>query len=168
MQENLGIISDIKQCLLEDILTDEKAVKLITNKAQVTLPAMELRYKQVVPWAKVPDTVESVKTFVTFEVSIPSIVTAATCVYRLSVYAMAHEDLMKVDAAVGKQMGILDRGDRIDILSDRISYLINGSRRYTFDVLQLTGSDPFTPCKQFYGRKTTYEIRGWNRIGDRV
>lgn len=168
MPENLGVISDIKQCLLEDILTDEKAVKLITNQAETTLPAMGLRYKQVVPWQKAIGIVEEAKTFVTFEVSIPTFVTDATKLFRLSVHVITHEDLMKVDNAVGKQLEIDDRGDRIDILADRIDYLINGASNYTFDRLKFVSSNVFLVGQSFHGRTMVYEMRGWNRCGDRI
>mgnify|MGYP003289874024 CR=1 FL=1 len=71
MEGNLGVMSDIKQCLLEDILTDEKTVKLLTDSKDVVLPALDLRYSQVVPWKKVPDTIEEQRTFISFDIRIP-------------------------------------------------------------------------------------------------
>lgn len=168
LEGNLGVISDLKQALLQDILTDEKAVKLIANTPNITLPALDLRYKQVVPWKKVPNTVEEATSYVTFEVRIPQVITKATRIYRLDIYVMTNENTMKIDNAEGTRLGIPDRGSRIDILADRIDYLVNDSKRYTFDEMKFISSDTFTPYEKFFGRVISYEIRGWNMGGDKL
>ena len=53
-----NVISEVKEQLLKDVLQSELAVKLLTNTSQVSLPAKELRYKQVYPWMKIPRTIE--------------------------------------------------------------------------------------------------------------
>lgn len=160
------MISDIKARLLEDILTDEKAVKLIENRKDVTLPARSLRYEQVCPWRKMIGTKELAKTYVTCEVSIPEYVTEATRIYRLYVFVIVPENQMKLDDAAGKALDITDRGSKLDVLCDRIDALINGSVRYTYGVLKFVSMSEINVPENFYGKQVVYEIRGWNRTGE--
>ena len=130
--ENYNVVSDIKACLLEDILTDDKAVKLIKHQKNVTLPGLDLRYTQVFPWRKMLGTQEEARTLVTCEVDIPDVVTSATRIYRLKIFVIVPENQMRLDDKAGEMLGIEDRGSKLDVLCDRIDYLINGSKRYTY------------------------------------
>lgn len=167
-KENYGVESDIKSCLIEDILTDEETVRLIEHKSRVEIPAKHLLYEQVVPWCKVPGTTEEAKTFVACEVTVPRVLNDATRIYRLHVFVIAHESQMKVDSVVGNAIGTNDRGSKVDILLDRIDSLISGSRRYTFDKLTFIGQDLITTPQKFHGKVNRYEIRGWNMTPERI
>lgn len=167
-KENYGIESDIKSCLIQDILSDAEAVRLIEHKKDIELPAKHLLYEQVVPWCKAPGTIEDAQTFVTCEVTVPRVINDATRIYRLHVFVIAHESQMKIDSTVGKMIGTNDRGSKVDILLDRIDMLISGSTRYTFDKLTFIGQDMITTAQKFYGKVNRYEIRGWNRTPESI
>ena len=167
-KDNYGIASDIKSCLLEDILCDKEAVRLIEHKGDVELPAKHLLYEQVVPWMKIPGTIEEAQTYVTCEVTIPRVINKATRIYRLHVFVIVHESQMKIDSAIGKMLNIDDRGSKLDILLDRIDSIISGSRRYTFDELTFVGQDIITTAQKFHGKVNRYEIRGWNMTPERI
>ena len=166
--QNYGIENDIKSCLLEDILSDSEAVRLIEHKKEIKLPAKHLLYDQVVPWCKVPDTAEEAKTFVTCEVTIPRAINDATRIYRLHVFAIVHQSQMKIDSANASLLGLQQCGSKLDILLDHIDYLISGSKRYTFDELKFVGQDLITVPQNFFGKVNRYEIRGWNMAGEKI
>ena len=164
-----NVISEVKEQLLKDVLQSELAVKLLMNTSQVSLPAKELRYKQVYPWMKIPRTVEEAKVFVTFDVTRLAPITGATRVYRLDVWVLIHDSMMVVDKQVADSLGLEDqRGVRTDLLENCIDEIINGSTEYTFDRLEGGESEPFTAADDFKGRHFTYRFRGWNRVGDKV
>lgn len=167
-KKNYSVESDIKSCFIEDILTDDETVRLIEHKGEVELPAKHLLYDQVVPWCKIPGTVEEAKTFVTCEVTVPRVINEATRIYRLHVFVIVHESQMKIDSVAGNVIGTDDRGSKVDILLDRIDSLISGSKRYTFDELKFVGQDLITTAQKFYGKVNRYDIRGWNMIPERI
>lgn len=159
----------MKQKVLEAILSDEDCMRLILNQADVQLPALTARYNQVYPWKRVPNVQEKARTFVTFEVAIGGAANCAVRTYWLNVWCFTHESLMPIGDAVGKQLGIPDRGDRIDILADKIDYLLNGSKDMGFGKLEIVGSDVFRPSNEsFVGRNLQYKILGWNRYGEKL
>lgn len=166
--ENYNVVSDIKACLLEDILTDDKAVRLIKHQKNVTLPGLDLRYTQVFPWRKMLGTQEEARTLVTCEVDIPDVVTSATRIYRLKIFVIVPENQMRLDDKAGEMLGIEDRGSKLDVLCDRIDYLINGSKRYTYGELLFRGMGEINVPEKFNGKQLIYEIRGWNRAGERL
>lgn len=167
-QGNLNIIGQCKEKVLRTILSNEDIMKLILNKPDVTLPALEARYEQVVPWRLVPGSQTEEKVYVTFEIAIDSFSTSPVRNYKLLVYIMCHSRLMKVDEAVGTELGIDDRGSRIDILADKIDYLLNGSTDMGFEKLEIDYSNPFEPIDNYYGRNMVYNFKSWNRYGDQM
>ena len=166
---NLNIAGDMKQKVLSTILSDLDCMKLILNRADVAVPALDARYVYVYPWKRIPGVAEEARTFVTFEIAIGSAVNCAVKNYWLNVWVISHESLMPIDSVVGKKLGITDRGTRIDILADKIDYLLNGSKDMGFGKLEIVGSDVFRASNEsFVGRNLQYKIQGWNRYGDKL
>jgi len=61
-----------------------------------------------------------------------------------------------------------DCGTRIDVLADKIDYLLNGSEEMGFGKMELVTSPPFTPAEKFLGRMLVYHVEGWNRWGEKL
>lgn len=167
-QGNLNIIGQCKEKVLRAILSDEDIMKLILNTPDVTTPALSARYDQVVPWRLVPDSQTDEKVYVTFEIAIDSFVKGPVRNHKLLVYVMCHSRLMKIDETEGKRLGIDDRGSRVDILADKIDYLLNGKTDLGFEKLEIDYSNPFEPIDNYYGRNMVYTFKSWNRYGDQM
>lgn len=165
---NLNLISVLKQTILSAILSDADIMKLVTNSGTVTVPAMSARYDQVFPWKRVPKTIDEATTLITFEVAIPGTLNCAVRDFILRIYVMTHESLMKVDQGVANSLGISDKGVRIDILADKIDYLLNGSEDFGFKKLELEQSNPFDPVDGYHGRTLEYSAQGFNRYGEKL
>ena len=95
-------------------------------------------------------------------------VTSATRIYRLKIFVIVPENQMRLDDKAGEMLGIEDRGSKLDVLCDRIDYLINGSKRYTYGELLFRGMGEINVPEKFNGKQLIYEIRGWNRVGERL
>lgn len=170
MGSNLNVISDMKQTVLREILSNEEIVKIVRNSCDVVTPDMELRYTQVYPWAFMPETVEETKVFVTFEVYVPRIINCAVKEFELRIYVMVPHSMMVMDTKVCDSLGLdwNDCGVRTDVLTDKIDYMLNGSEDMGFGKLELKSSQPFSPGEKYAGRMLTYQGDGWNRQGDRL
>ena len=165
---NLNRASAMKAELLQNILQNEEIMRLVMDTPNVKLPCKEARYTQVFPWKKAIGTQEEARTLICFEVSMSAPLNNATRMYTLTVWVMTHESLMPLDDAVGKRLNITDRGTRVDVLADKIDYLINGSTEFGFERLEIQGSAPFNAGNSFVGRSLHYSVPGWNRYGEKV
>lgn len=170
MGNNLNVISDMKQVILRKVLSDEDAVKIIRNTYDVQTPDMGLRYTQVFPWLRAFDTVEEAKTYICFEVSVTSVVNCAVREFELRVYIMTHQSLMLMNSEVCHSISLdaSDSGTRIDVLADKIDYLLNGSEDMGFGKMELVSSPTFSPAEKFLGRVLIYRVDGWNRWGEKL
>lgn len=167
---NLNVISDMKQTVLRAILSDADIVKIIRNRGDVAVPDMGLRYTQVFPWAYVPDAIEETKTYIGFEVAVTNIQNCAAKEYSLRVYVMAHKTMMRMNSDVCTALGLntKDCGTRIDVLADKIDWLLNGSEDMGFTRMELESSGTFSPAEEFIGRSLIYRVVGWNRWGEKL
>lgn len=161
-------ISLIKEKVMISLLQDHDVVSILADKANVTTPAMELRYTQVFPWPHVPGTTDEVKTYITFEVTTNGIDNPAVKDYELRVYIFTHDSKMPFDTAAAQRIGINVRGTRIDILAHIIDHLLNGQSGYGFGDLKLIGDRTFSPCDSYFGRIRIYSIKGWNMAGEQL
>lgn len=170
MANNLNVISDMKQVILRSILSDEDIVKILRNSHNVQVPDIQLRYTQVFPWMRTFETVEEAKSFITFEVAVTRVQNCAVREFELRIYIMTHESLMLMNGQVCGELGLdaSDCGTRIDVLADKIDYLINGSEELGFGKIELIASPPFTPAEKFLGRILVYHVEGWNRWGEKL
>lgn len=165
---NLNVISQIKEKVLRTVLSDEICMKLVLNQPVVPLPALDARYTQVMPWRGFPQTQTETKSFVSFEVGVSGPVNSAAREYTLAIYVMCHSSLMPIDDRIGRILGIDDRGTRVDLIADRLDYLINGQTDMGFGKVEIQSSTPFEPIDGYIGRNLVYTITGWNRYGDKL
>lgn len=165
---NLNVIGQMKQVILQALLTDEEIMKLILDRPDVELPAFSARYKEVVPWRRVPDTQMDAKTSVAFDITMGKAITSAAKEFTLYIWIMSHDSVMPFGNKEGNRLQIEDRGVRNDILADKIDYLINGSTELGFTKAELIRSELFEPVDGYSGRSMVYSITGWNRYNEQL
>lgn len=153
----LNDLTTKKEFLLKTFLSDERFVQLVTNQQDVQLPALDLRYKQVFPYGWIGDTVSIAKTFVCFDVDVPQIKTIAVKDCYLYIWVFAHKSLMPTKEGV-----------RVDLLSSRIDWLLNGSTELGFGRLRLESCLRINPNEDYYGRVLKYYVQDWNRFGEKL
>lgn len=170
MANNLNVISDMKQTVLRALLSNADVVKILRNRCNVITPDMGLRYTQVFPWMYVPETVEETKTYIGMKVKTRHPHNGAARVFELTIYVMCHKELMRMNSEVCGQLGLdaEDSGSRVDVLMDKIDYILNGSEEMGFGKMQLIDSDEYKPSEKFHGRYMIYQVDGWNRWGEKL
>lgn len=153
----LDEITTKKENLLKTFLTDQTFVDLVSGEEGKELPALDLRYEQVFPYAWLNDTVDVAKTFVCFEVDVPSISTIAVKNCYLYVWVFSHEKMMRTP-----------NGVRVDLLANRIDELLNGHTEYGFGKMKLESCLRIAPNDDYYGRVLKYSVQDWNRFGEKL
>lgn len=167
-ETNLGVLSVMKERLMEKLVYDADTMKVLTDQADINLPAKDEIYNTIYPWKKKPSTVLENKTFVTFEIEIPRTINCAANEYVLRVYVMVHDSNMIFDKAVATKLGLPDRGTRMDVLADKINYFLNGSTELGFTKIELQAAPTFEPSDGYHGRMLEYQVLGWNRWGEKL
>lgn len=178
MIDAVGFMSEIpviKNNILSRLLNDEILMKLVADTADIKLPALQLRYKQVFPYLYTIETTTDAKTFIIFDTYVeshkdfssrqhPGIVDVT-----IEVFAVCHDSLSMVDDAVAKRLGFTDenlRGYRVDLMCMRIDELLNGTElssfgKFVFD--EQTILDPL--ATDYHGKCSVYTALNANRYG---
>lgn len=99
-----------------------------------------MRYTRIVPWKKKMDTQMDAQSIVAFDIVPGHAVNPAVREYTLYVWVMVHDSLMVFDDVAGRRLQMRDRGTRLDILADKVDYLLNGDEGLGFGELQFHGA----------------------------
>lgn len=143
---DLHSITKFKEKILELILSDQECVDLIAGHHVENLPAKELRYVNVFPYAREPDVASNAMTFVCFEINLQTQYSATTCYYELQFWVFCHNSLAMVEG----------NGVRTDLLSARINDLMLGNPDFGIGKLTINTSYMFSPAYDYIGRITQY------------
>lgn len=165
---NLNEISTMKLRIMNLLMMNADVMKIVENTPDVGLPNMSMLYTQIVPWKKKMDTQMDAQSIIAFEVSPGNAVNPAVREYTLYVWIMVHDSLMKFDEEIGVLLGLPDRGTRLDVLADKVDYLLNGDEKLGFGELEFHGAPLVDVSDYYHGRMLTYTIKGWNRHGDKI
>lgn len=97
---NSSIITDLKQAVIKEIVSDE-ALFYAIHSPEITDPDYgdELIYKNVFPYHQNPETITKVQTFLTVQVHIPKTYDSHKrwVLPTLEIWIISHQDHMKVD-----------------------------------------------------------------------
>lgn len=153
----MGFMEPIIECkdkVIQRILSSDKVVSLITGADDVKLPATSLLYKNVFPYAFLPDTVDEATNYVCVEGNIVNVRSDTAVDIELTIMVLSHVRIMRTDY-----------GTKVDVLSDAIDELINHSR--DFGIGKLVPADRYPtkwsiPNYDYVARQMTYYITGFN------
>lgn len=146
---------DYKNRLIEDILTNERAVQLIQDHKELQSPE-ELVYTQVFPYEYVPETVQEGQTFVCCDVDIVRVPNKTFYTPAIYIWVFAHRSNLRLP----------EGGVRTDELCAEICETINGSRYYGLGELNLYSTKRFAPMTDYQGKVMTFQTKDFNRIYD--
>ena len=151
--EQLEEFFDYKNTLMEDLLTNEDIVALISDDVPFE-KAKTLAYQQVFPYEYVPDTVEKGKTFVCFDVDLHKAEGKTFYLPAIYIWVFAHKSRLRLP----------EGGVRTDKLCSKIAGVINGSRKYGLGELDLYSVKRFAPMTDFQGKIMTLYAKDFNRV----
>lgn len=152
---------DYKNQLMEDVLTNENVVKLLTDK-EMTPDPTALAYVQVFPYEYIPTTVEHGQTFICFDVDIQR--STVKTFYEPTLYVWVFSHISKLRIPNGDGTSVLTGGGvRTDKLCSEIAHQLDGSRFYGLGELELYAARRFAPVSDYQGKQLTFKTRDVKR-----
>lgn len=150
----LDELFDYKNQLMDDMLTNEQIMRLLSDDGETLASPETLMYSQVFPYEYVPDVVEHGQTFICCEVDIKDTVNKTFLVPVLYIWVFTHKSKVRLPGG----------GVRTDKLSSEITKIINGSRMYGLGELNLQSAKRFSPIGGYQGRILTFYTKDFNRL----
>lgn len=145
---------DYKNQLMEDLLTNQTIVRLLSDDCEVIDNPETLMYQQVFPFEYVPDTVEHGQTFICCDVDIQRSVNKTFLLPALYIWVFTHKSKLRLP----------EGGVRTDRLASEIAESINGSRNYGLGELDLYSVKRFAPITDYQGKVMMFQATDFNRL----
>ena len=155
-EQLLGLdeLFDYKNQLIDDLMTNETIVELLSDDSGSITPPEKLVYSQVFPYEYVPDVVEHGQTFICCEVDIRSVQSKTFLTPEIYIWVFTHKSKIRLP----------EGGVRTDKLASEITKTINGSRMYGLGELELYSVKRFAPMADYQGRILTFQAKDFNRL----
>jgi len=144
---------DYKNQLMQDLLTNQTIVRLLSDDETVIENPDSLVYSQVHPYEYIPDTVEHGKTFICCDVDVQKSLNKTYLIPVLYVWVFSHKSKLRLP----------EGGVRTDRLVSEIAKAINGSRFYGLGELDLYSVKRFAPINDYQGKVMTFNATEFNR-----
>lgn len=145
---------DYKNQLVQDLLTNDAIVRLLSDDCTNIQNPERLVYEQVFPYEYVPDTVEHGQTFICCDVDVQKSMNKTFLMPVLYVWVFTHKSKLRLP----------EGGVRTDKLASEISKTINGSRYYGLGELDLYSAKRFAPITDYQGKVLTFQATEFNRF----
>lgn len=146
---------DYKTKLMELLCNNERIVHLVTNSKNAPTPNYDLRYTQIFPYEYLPETVDDARTYICFDVDVPSVMNQTYYLGAIHIWIFTHKSLARIKGG----------GVRNDEIAMEIDAMLNGSREFGLGELDLHKSGRFSPIPNYQGRSLTYQCEEFNRVG---
>lgn len=143
-----------KNQLMNDLLTNEQIVQLLSDDGKKRCEPKALMYSQIFPYEYIPDPVVHGQTFICCDVDIQRVESKTFLRPTLYVWVFTHKSKMRLP----------EGGVRVDKLCAEIAKKINGSRYYGLGELEFASSRRFAPITDYQGKVLTFQTRDFNRL----
>lgn len=145
---------DYKNQLMDDMLTSDAIVSLLTDDEDARNDPGRLVYTQVHPYEYIPETAEHGQVFICCDVDIQRSVNKTFLMPVLYIWVFAHRSRLRLP----------EGGVRVDRLCSEIAGKINGSRYYGLGEFELYAVKRFAPITDYQGKVMTFEAKDFNRL----
>ncbi len=143
-----------KNQLMNDLLTNERIVRLLADDCEMIDDARQLMYSQVFPYEYVPGTIVHGQTFICCDVDIRRVASKTFLTPTMYIWVFTHKSKMRLP----------EGGVRVDKLCSEIAKAINGSRYYGLGELGLYSTSRFAPITDYQGKVLTFQAADFNRV----
>lgn len=153
--EGLDELFNYKNQIMDDLLSSETVVSLLSNDLVPVSKADSLMYSQVFPYEFIPSVTEHGQTFICCEVDIEVVPNKTFLNPLIYMWVFTHKSLLRLPD---------EQGLRIDRLSSEIVSIMNGSRRYGLGTLNIQSARRFSPITDYQGRLIRFYTTDFNRV----
>lgn len=151
----LDELYDYKNQLLDDLLTNDEIIHLLTNDGEKIDDPSQMIFDRVFPFEYIPDTKEDAKTFICCDIDIQR--SSGRNLYYapyLYVWEFTHKSKLRLP----------EGGVRVDKLASEIVASINGSRNYGLGELNFYSSKRFSPISDYLGKVLVFHAKDIDRL----
>lgn len=143
-----------KNKLMEDTLTNESIVNLITEDEKKRADPKLLAYTQVFPYEYIPETIEHGNTYICFDVDFQKSY-GSGLLYDAVIYVwvMCHQDYMRLPQG----------GVRVDAICTEMCKVLDGSWDYGLGELDFYSSKRFSVLSNYTGKVLTFQATDLKR-----
>lgn len=143
-----------KNQLMEDLVTNDKIIKLLQDEADPNKKPEDYIYTQLYPYEYIPDTNEHGRTFICFDVEIQRADSKTYYDPVIYVWIFVHKSKMRIP----------EGGVRMDEIAIEIVNTLSGSREYGLGELEFFSSRRFAPINDYQGKQLTFHAKDYNRL----
>lgn len=147
---------DYKNRFMEDILTNESIVSLLSEEPIKLEDAGQLVYKQVFPYEYIPQTLKDGYTFICCDVDIDKSLSKSFYLPTLYVWVFTHQSRLRLP----------EGGVRTDKICSEICKAINGSMMYGLGELELYSAKRFAPIMDYQGKVLVFHAKEFSKTFD--
>lgn len=156
-EELLECLFGYKNLLMRELCGSEAVQRLIydAKEGELPIPNHDAAYKNIFPYEFIADTVVTAQTFICFDMDVTDVISCIDLNLELYVWIFTHKSLLRLKGG----------GLRLDALSAEIDRLLNQSRIFTKNPLELKSVGRFVPINDYQGRVLVFTGRDWNVAG---
>ena len=113
----------------------------------------EMMYKNIFPYAFIPDTVTDASTFICFDLEIQRVQNRTFKDINMLFWIFTHQSLMRTE-----------NGIRTDIIANEVDKILNGNKNFGLGTSELKKVLRINPAKDYHGRSLIYKTVDFNRV----
>lgn len=151
---HLQEITTYKNQLMKAICTNEAILSLLKIHGDESMTGRDMPYNRVFPYGHVPDTNETAKAFICFDLIVPRVWSNVIKEVEIDLFVFAHQNIMRMPEG---------QGIRIDLIATELDKILNGSHAYGVSTVELTYLGNFIPIPNYYGHEIRYKVPDINR-----
>lgn len=143
-----------KNELMRELCASEAVQKLMMTdeNEDLILPNHDAAYRNIFPYEFIADTVDTAQTFICFDTDVTEVYNRVDLNVALYVWIFTHKSLLRLKGG----------GLRLDALAAAVDRLLNQSRLFTKNPLELKSVGRFVPIDDYSGRILTFVGSEWN------
>lgn len=112
----------------------------------------EMMYKNIFPYAFVPNTVTNANTFICFDLEVQRVENRTFKDINILFWIFTHQSLMRTD-----------EGIRTDLIASEVDKILNGNKDLGLGTVELKKVLRVNPAKDYHGRTLVYRSVDFNR-----
>lgn len=144
-------LKEFRNKINRKLCSDQELVDLLNGKPS-EVPDRSLLYKNIYPYAHVPETTKETDTFICHRIYIPMVDNKTLKNVRIVFYVFVHQDNIRTQ-----------NGLRYDLIAERIESLFNGAMDIGVGRIELQEINDISPAPKFHGVALEYLVKEYNR-----
>lgn len=155
--DHIDALRKYRSVAMKKLYSSNTISNLINSTNPEKYRGKDLVYKNIFPYAYVPDTTNTSKVFITIELGVPRVYNRTFKEMVMTVYIFGNQQVIETP-----------NGLITDLLAEEVDKIFSGSSDFGLGNLELSSISDFTPIQRFHGIAMIYEATEFNRPSNLV